>query len=118
MKKCLFSCENNNTYCKKIIYVIFLKKISDCWELKLGHNAVYYVPPHVRGEIRPKSFYFGETTDLNWCKEQCSKERQCYAYALIGPSYASLENQCYGRGFGTGEVMVQQNGVNSGLKIC
>ena len=71
-----------------------------------------------RWENRPKVFYFGDTTNYTWCKDQCGLEPGCYAFILHGAVTGGWANTCYGRGFGSPEVVRPQSGRDSGVKLC
>ena len=92
--------------------------LSGCWESHPNASGVHGVAIQPGQEDRPRLFYFGTTTDQAYCKNQCAMEPLCYAYALIGPSFTSWVNHCYGRGFGAPEIMFPRVGMDSGLKIC
>ena len=90
---------------------------SDCWEEKDLHQAMNGLLTTPGAEDRPKVFYFGESNNLTWCKEQCGMEPLCYAYSLAkgGKTWGK---KCYARGFGAPEPLQAQNKVYSGIKMC
>ena len=45
-------------------------------------------------------------------------EPGCYAFTLNGAVGGGWANTCYGRGFGSPEVVRPQNGRDSGVKLC
>ena len=90
---------------------------SDCWEIKTGYNAMAGLLTSPRAEDRPKVLFFGPTTNITWCKEQCAMEPFCYAYTWASGS-TKWSNLCYGRGFGAAEALAKQGIATTGIKIC
>ena len=91
--------------------------IVECWQSYPNYDGVYYVVS-LRQSDPPRAYFFGDTTNSTWCKEQCALIPLCYAYTYFDASVTDWGEQCYGRGFGAPEVMYQDNGRYSGLKLC
>ena len=81
-------------------------------------SIAHGIPQFPRQHDPPRLFFFGDTTDLDWCKYQCAMEPQCYAFGLNRGVGASFDKQCYGRGFGAPEIMHDYAKVHSGVKLC
>ena len=81
---------------------------------------MYDLPLVPRWEDRPRVFFFGDSTDITWCRQQCGQEELCYAYTLVGAINSTWENQCYGRVYGAPEVIYAHMNINfnAGIKLC
>ena len=95
-----------------------IDSITECWDDKPSHSSVNGLLKYgATGENRPEIFYFGQTTDIQWCKEQCAKEPLCYVYNWhqTGDHW---HNQCHGRGFGARENLGRAGNIHCGVKLC
>ena len=81
-------------------------------------SVVQGLPNFQQEHDPPRVFFFGNTTDLDWCRNQCAMEPRCYAFAFNKDVNAPWDYQCYGRGFGAPEIMHDYAKVHSGVKLC
>ena len=98
---------------------------AQCWDAKLGYNAVNRLLSAPKTERRPSLFYFGETEGPEACLAACASEKACAAFTWMGTEQggwfkgggAKWTNQCYGRD-GSVMTMVPDKGRVSGAKVA
>ena len=82
-------------------------------------NSVAFLVPQAGQEDRPRTFFFGNSTDIAWCRDKCSMEPECLSFTLHLPEATfGYPTMCYGRGFGAPENLYPSSEGNAGVKLC